>query len=124
MSEAHAQRGGSGGRSAPGPLRVVWRGVVPALLAAAAVGAIARSADGSSVGRAGGVLAAVALAAVGVGVARGSRWASGAAFFLGIFWLWAAVALRVQGVMDAPEIFIWLAWSLAVIAGSLKARPA
>lgn len=94
------------------------------MMGAAAMGAIVRSADASVVGRAGGFIAAVALALVGLGVWFGRRWAHGAAFFLGVFWLWAALALRIQGVMSGAEFFVWLAWSAAVIAGALKARAA
>jgi hypothetical protein len=99
-----------------------WRTIVPVLFAAAAVGALVRSADASFVGRSGGVVAALALGAVAVGVFRGRRWALGAAFFLGLFWAWAAVSLRVQGVMSTPEIVVWLAWSAVVMAGSVRAR--
>ena len=100
-----------------------WRVVVPVLFVAAALGALARSANGSDFGRVGGLVAAVMLVGVGIGVPRGRRWALGAAFFLGLFWLWAAVALRIQGIIGSPEIVIRLAWSLAVITGSVKARP-
>ena len=99
-----------------------WRLLVPLLLGAAAIGAILQSADASTVGRVGGFVAAVALVAVGIGVWGGRRWALGAAFFLGVFWLWATLALRIQGVMTSPEVFVWLAWSVVVIAGALKAR--
>ncbi|MGH2758211.1 MAG: hypothetical protein ACRDKJ_01470 [Actinomycetota bacterium] len=100
----------------------VSRLLVAALLGAAAIGAVFRSANASTVGQVGGWLAAAALAAVAVGVARERRWAYGSAFFLGLFWLWAAVALRIQGVMGAPEIFAWLIWSVAVIVGSVRVR--
>ena len=100
----------------------MWRPLVAVLLGAAAIGAIFRSANASSVGRAGGWLAAAALAAVAVGVLRDRRWAYGAAFFLGLFWLWAAVALRVQAVLGTPEGFAWILWSLVVITGSVRAR--
>ena len=102
----------------------MWRVLVAMLLGAAAIGAVFRSANASTVGQAGGWLAAVALAAVAVGVVCERRWAHGAAFFLGLFWLWAAVALRIQGVMGTPEIFIWLVWSVTVIAGSVRVRAA
>jgi hypothetical protein len=102
----------------------LWRALVAVLLGAAAIGAIFRSANASTVGRYGGLLAAVALGAVAVGVFRARRWADGSAFFLGLFWLWAAVALRIQGVMDAPEIFVWLVWSIAVMVGSVRVRVA
>lgn len=100
----------------------MWRALVALLLAGAAIGALTRSADASDLGRAGGIFAVAVLGVVGVGVWRGRRWAEGAAFFLGVFWLWAAVALRIQGVMRGPEVALWLAWSLAVIGGTLKAR--
>jgi hypothetical protein len=98
--------------------------VVALLLSAAGIGAVFRSANASSFGRFGGGVAAVALLAVAIGVAREQRWADGAAFFLGLFWLWAAVALRIQGVIGAPEIFVWLAWSITVIVGSVRVRTA
>lgn len=102
----------------------MWRYVVGGLLGAAALGAILRSANASTVGQAGGWLAAAALAAVAVGVARERRWAFGSAFFLGVFWLWAAISLRIQGVMGGVEILVWLMWSITVIVGSLRARSA
>jgi hypothetical protein len=102
----------------------VWRLLIPILLGVAGIGAIVVSADASTVGRAGGVLAAVALGGVGVGVVRGQSWAHGAAFFLGLFWLWATLALRIQGVMSGPEVLGWLAWSVVVMAGSVRARSA
>lgn len=100
----------------------VWRGLLPALLLGAVLAAIVRSANASAVGRIGGLLAAASLALVGVGVARGQKWALGASFFLGLFWLWAALALGVQGVIDAPEIFMWVAWSVVVMIGSVRLR--
>lgn len=97
---------------------------VPLLLAGAAIGALTRSANASDLGRAGGIFAVAILAVVGFGAWRGRRWAHGAAFFLGVFWLWAALALRIQGIMRGPEVVLWLAWSLALIAGALRARSA
>ena len=102
----------------------VWRLVIPVLLGLAGIGAIVVSADASTVGRTGGVLAALALGVVGAGVARGRLWAYGAAFLLGLFWLWATLALRIQGVMSGPEVLGWLAWSVVVMAGSVRARSA
>lgn len=102
----------------------IWRVLVPVLLGVASIGAIVVSADSSAVGRTGGFLAALALGVVGAGVARGRPWAHGAAFFLGLFWLWATLALRIQGVMTGPEVVGWLAWSLVVMAGSVRARSA
>lgn len=101
----------------------LWRALVPALLGVAAAGAVLRSANSSSVGRAAGVLAAAAIGLVAVGVWRERRWAYGAAFFLGLFWLWAVVALGVQGVIAAPEILGWVAWSVAVLVGAVRSRP-
>ena len=98
--------------------------VVAALLCAAAVGAILISADASIVGRLGGIVAAVFLGLVGAGVVRSRRWAMGAAFFLGLFWLWATLALRLQGVMTGVEVAVWLTWSVVVMVGSVRARPA
>lgn len=100
------------------------RVVVPVLLGAAAVGAIVISSDASDVGRIGGIVAAVMLGVVAAGAVRGRRWALGSAFFLGLFWLWATLALRLQGVMTGIDVAIWLAWSLAVMAGSVRARRA
>lgn len=102
----------------------MWRLLVPVLLGGAGIGAIVVSADASAVGRTGGFLAAAALVVVSAGVARAKPWAHGAAFFLGLFWLWATLALRIQGVMTGPEVLGWLAWSVVVMAGSVKARSA
>lgn len=99
-----------------------WRWVVAILLGAAAIGAFVRSADASDLGRIGGIFAMAVLVVVGVGVWRGRRWAEGAAFFFGVFWLWAALALRIQGVIRGAEAVVWLAWSAAVIVGTLKTR--
>lgn len=100
------------------------RVVVAVLLGAAAVGALVISADASSVGRFGGIVAAAILALVGAGVARSRRWAMGAAFFLGVCWLWATLALRLQGVMAGIDVAVWLTWSVAVMVGSVRARSA
>lgn len=96
--------------------------VVPVLLAAAAIGAIVVSADGSALGRLGGIIAAVTLGVVAAGSVRGRNWALGAAFFLGLFWLWATLALRLQGVMTGLEVVVWLSWSVVVMIGSVRAR--
>jgi hypothetical protein len=92
------------------------------LFAAAAVGALFRSAGSGLVGRTGGIVAAVALAGVGFGVYRGRKWALGSAFFLGLFWAWAAIALGVQDVMSPAEVVVWLAWSAVVMTGSVRVR--
>lgn len=97
--------------------------LVAVLLAVAAVGAIARSINGSDVARVAGVFAALALGTIAVGVIRERMWAFGAAFFIGLFWLWAIIALRVQGVLEAPEIVLWIAWSIVVMVVSVRTRP-
>lgn len=102
----------------------MWRVCVSVLLGVAGVGAIAVSADSSAVGRVAGLLAALSLGVVSAGVLRGRNWAYGAAFLLGLFWLWATLALRIQGVMTGPEVVAWLAWSVVVMAGSVRARSA
>jgi hypothetical protein len=99
------------------------RVLVAVLLAGAAVGAIGRSVNGSDVARVAGMFAAAALGAVAVGVVRKRTWASGAAFFIGLCWLWAIIALRVQGVLEAPEIALWIAWSIVVMVVSVRTRP-
>lgn len=104
--------------------RRVARIVVGVLLALAAGAALAQSFDSGTLGRLGALAAAAVMGVVGVGVLRHRAWAEGAAFFLGLFWLWATLALRIQGAMSAPEVYVWLPWSLAVIIGSLRARAA
>jgi hypothetical protein len=98
------------------------RSLLGALLGVAAVGAIARSANAGSLGRISGVFAAMAMGAVAVGVLRRRPWAYGSAFLLGVFWLWAVVALRIQGEMEAREFVVWLAWSIVVTMTSVRAR--
>jgi hypothetical protein len=44
--------------------------------------------------------------------------------FLGLFWLWAVVAVSLQGVIAAPGLGVWLAWSLVVMIGSVRGRTA
>jgi hypothetical protein len=99
-----------------------WRTATAVLLCGAAVGAVARGANASFVGRLAGVLAAAALVAVAVGVIRERDWGWGAAFFLGICWMWATIALRVQGVLQPGEVAMWLAWSVIVIVASVRGR--
>jgi hypothetical protein len=101
-----------------------WRALVPLCLGGAAIGALIESANASPVGRMGGLFAAVALTAVGVGVFRQRPWAYGAAFLLGLCWLWATLALRLQGHMGTAEVVTWLAWALVVMVGSVRARAA
>ncbi|MEX2538243.1 MAG: hypothetical protein WD646_06295 [Actinomycetota bacterium] len=97
--------------------------LVAFLMVVAAVGAIARSINGSDVARVAGVLAALALGTIAVGVIRERMWALGAAFFIGLCWLWAIIALRVQGVLGAPEIALWIAWSILVMVMTVRMRP-
>jgi hypothetical protein len=100
----------------------VSRTLLGALLAIASLGAIIRSANGGSLARVSGVFAAMAMGAVAVGVLRRRPWAYGSAFLLGLFWLWAVVALRIQGQMDTREFVVWLAWSIVVTTMSVRAR--
>ena len=96
--------------------------VVAGLLIGAAAGAVVVSRDASPVGRSGGVVAAGILAVVAAGSAAGAGWALGAAFLMGLFWLWATVALTVQRLFGPGETLIWLAWSFGVLVSSVWAR--
>jgi hypothetical protein len=98
------------------------RTVVAILLAGAAGAAFMRGASEGFLGRSAGVLAAAAMLAVAIAVLREQDWGWGAAFFLGICWLWAAVALRVQDVLQPGEFAMWLAWSVGVIVASVRGR--
>lgn len=100
-----------------------WRTVAAALLGAAALGAIARSIDSNFVGRFAGVIAAFAVGWVGYGVFRGRPWALGAGFFVALLWFWATLALRVQGVIGAPEFIGWIAWAITVMVATVRSRP-
>ena len=93
-----------------------------ALLAGAAVGAVRVSANASPFGRLGGVLAAAVLVVVAVGFVRAWRWAYGIAFLLGLFWLWAAVALAVQAEMSLLQAIVWIAWSVVIMTAAVRAR--
>jgi hypothetical protein len=86
------------------------------------MGAIAQSANATSFGRFGGVLAAVLLVVVAIGVVRSWRWAPGIAFLLGLFWLWASVGLTVQRQLSLPQVIVWIAWSIVVMAAAVAAR--
>lgn len=99
-----------------------WRGATVVLLIAAAIAAVVRGANASFVGRFAGVLAAGALTSVALAVFRERDWGWGAAFFLGICWFWAAVALRVQDVLRVAEAVMWLAWAVIVIVASVRGR--
>jgi hypothetical protein len=92
------------------------------LLGAAAVGAVAISASASPFGRLGGVFAAAVLVVVGVGFVRVWRWAYGVAFLLGLFWLWAVIALGLQGQMSLGSMIVWIAWSVVIMTAAVRAR--
>jgi hypothetical protein len=92
------------------------------LLSAAGVGAIVISANASPFGRLGGVFAAAALIVVGVGIVRVWRWAYGIAFFLGLFWLWAAIGLGLQGRLSVVSMIVWITWSVVIMTTAVRAR--
>jgi hypothetical protein len=100
-----------------------WRTVAAALLGGAALGAIVRSLDSNFVGRFAGVIAAFAVGWVAYGVFHGRPWALGAGFFVALLWFWATLALRVQGVIGAPEFVVWIAWAITVMVATVRARP-
>lgn len=95
-----------------------------ALLAGAAAGAVAISSSASPLGRVGGVFAAAALVVVAVGFVRRWRWAYGVAFLLGLFWLWAAIGLGIEGQMSAARMIVWIAWSVVIMAAAVTANHA
>lgn len=96
--------------------------VTAVLLGAAAVGAVAQSANASDLGRLGAGVGALVMVGVAYGVLRRRAWAFGSAFLLGMCWLWAVVALTVQGSFGALESVIWLAWSIVLIVMSVRLR--
>lgn len=96
--------------------------LVVALHAAAAVGALAQGASTSPTGRMVSGFAAVTILTVATGVMRRRMWAVGASFLIGVFWLWAAIGLTVQQELAPAQTFLWVAWSFAMIAASLRAR--
>ena len=98
------------------------RNAIAILLGAAAVGAIIRSADASTVGRIGGVSAALILVVTGVAAWRGQRWAFGVAFLVALCWAWASLALVIQGAIGGAEAAIWLSWSAVVVWTSVTGR--
>lgn len=102
-------------------LRVV-RGTAATLLAVAALGALRVSANASPFGRLGGVLAAAVLGVVAVGFVRTWEWSYGIGFLLGLFWLWAAVGLAVQGEMSLVQAIVWIAWSVVIMTAAVRAR--
>ena len=100
----------------------LWRVMTGALLVVAAFGSVVRVANGSFIGRTAGVFAALILVLVAVNVIRQQDWAYGAAFFLGICWFWAAVALRVQNALGPGDVAFWLVWSVATMISSIRCR--
>ncbi len=100
-----------------------WRTAAAVLLAVAAAGAIVRSIDASFIARFASVLAAMSMAWVAYGIYRARTWALGAGFFIAIFWFWATLALRVQSVIGAGEFIVWIAWAIAVMVATVRARP-
>jgi hypothetical protein len=96
--------------------------VLAALLTAGAVAAFLRGASQGFLGRFAGVLGAGAILVVVLAVMRERDWAFGAAFLLGVCWLWAVVALRVQDVIAPGGFAVWLAWSVGVIVLSVRGR--
>jgi hypothetical protein len=100
----------------------VSRIVAGVLLCAAAAGALARAASSSPTARLGAGALIVVLGLVIAGVFRGRRWALGSAFFLGLFTLWAAVALGLRHDLSASGTAFGIAWALTVMAASVKAN--
>jgi hypothetical protein len=100
----------------------IARVVVALLLAAAGAGAVVTSAGASPFGRLGGVFAAALLVVVAVGFVRVWRWAYGIAFLLGLFWLWAAIGLGIQGRMSVVPMIVWIAWSVVIMTAAVTAR--
>lgn len=92
------------------------------LLIGASIAAVVRGANASFLGRTVCVVGAGASLAVALAVLRERRWAWGAASLLGICWAWVVVALRVRNFLDVGEVVMWLAWSMSVIAASLRGR--
>jgi hypothetical protein len=100
-----------------------WRTAAAALLAAAALGAVVRSVDSTTIGRIAGVLAGASIGWVAYGVYRERAWALGAGFFIALFWFWATLALRVESVIGAPEFVAWIAWAIIVMIATVRAKP-
>ena len=100
-----------------------WRTAAAVLLGLAAVGALVRSLDAGFIARFASVLAAASMAWVANGIFRTRTWARGAGFFIAIFWFWATLALRVQSVIGAGEFVVWIAWAVAVMVATVRARP-
>jgi hypothetical protein len=97
--------------------------VAAVLLALAAVAAFVRSVDEGFIARFASLLAAMSMAWIAFGIYRSRSWALGAGFFIAIFWFWATLALRVQSSIGAVEFMGWIAWSIAVMVATVRARP-
>jgi hypothetical protein len=100
-----------------------WRTLAAALLLVAAIAALVRSLDGNFMARVASVMACATIGLVALGVYRERSWALGAGFFIALFWFWATLALRVQGVIGAPEFVGWITWAIVVIVSTVRARP-
>lgn len=96
--------------------------VLVVLLAVGAVAALGRGLTATPLTRLGTVVGAFLLVGVAYGAHRRRGWELGAAFFLGLFWLWAAVALGLQGRMGPAQTLGWIAWAGVVMVVSVAAR--
>lgn len=92
------------------------------LLGIAAAAAVVQALRATTLTRLLSMAAAIALGAVGAGCVRARGWAVGSAFFLGLFWLWAAVALGVQGRLGGLDVAGWMAWAIIVMVLSVRTR--
>ncbi len=105
-----------------GPRERLAGGVAAALVAGAAVAALVRTAGSSAAGRSGGAFAAGVLGCIAYGALRGRGWSLGTAFFIGLLWMWAAVALALQGRLGYAPALGWIAWAALLMAACVKAR--
>ncbi|HVL80288.1 MAG TPA: hypothetical protein VM840_01690 [Actinomycetota bacterium] len=100
----------------------VASGAVSVLLAVAVVAALNRTAAGDGYVRTAGAATAAMLVWCIAAVIRRRQWAIGIAFFLGLLWLISASALGLQRRLDPGATTGWVAWAVALMAASLKAR--
>lgn len=96
--------------------------VLGALLGIAATAAVVQALRATALTRMLSMAAAIILGAVGAACLRARGWAVGSAFFLGLFWLWAAAALGVQGRLGGLGVAGWMAWSIIVMVLSVRVR--
>lgn len=97
---------------------------VAVLMSAGTAGALLRAVSASPTGRLGGSVMVAVLTGLAVGASRSAAWALGACFFVGLFTLWAAIALGLQGFLSSPWTAFGIAWALAVMVTSVRAaRP-